>query len=92
MYREWSVCRENRENVYCVVITKMCRERKESDREREREREIGRVCVDCREIERVFICRDLEGESVCVCIEIERGVCRNIERGGVYVERKRECM
>ena len=51
----------------------MCRERKES------EREIGRVCVDCREIERVFMCRDLGRERECVC--------REIERGGIYAER-----
>ena len=49
MYREWECVQRNREYVYCVVIAKMHRERKES------EREIGRVCVDCREIEGVYV-------------------------------------
>ena len=49
----------------------MHRERRERDREtqREREREIGRVCVDCREIERAFICREIAG--LCRYREIE---------------------
>ena len=36
VYRDWECVQRNRENVYCVVIAKMCRERKESERVRER--------------------------------------------------------
>ena len=48
--------------MYCVVTEKVCIEREK--REREREREIGIVFVDCREIERVFMCREIE--RVCM--------------------------
>ena len=38
--------------MYCVVTEKVCIVREE------REGEIGIVFVDCREIERVFMCRE----------------------------------
>ena len=46
--------------MYCVVTEKVCIEREKKDRERE----IGIVFVDCREIERVFMCREIE--RVCM--------------------------
>ena len=58
VYREIVIVLRDRECVLCSHRESVYRERKE--REREREREIGIVSADRRDIERVFMCREIE--------------------------------